>query len=72
MHFNFKDDVYISHKKKHSMGISHGAVAQSVEPPSKVPVWCNSTVASSHTAVNPSSAISSSAEIRALFWENKL
>ena len=54
------------------MGISHGAVAQSVEPPSKVPVWCNSTVASSHTAVNPSSAISSSAEIRALFWENKL
>ena len=49
MHFNFKDDVYISHKKKHSMGISHGAVAQSVEPPSKVPVWCNSTdVGSNH------------------------
>ena len=70
MHFNFKDDDYISHKKEHSMGISHDAVAQSVKPHSKVPVWCNSTVASNH--VNPRRAISSSAEIRALFWENKL
>ena len=48
--------------------LGHVAVAQSVERPSKAPVWCNSTdMGRTRRWENHSSAISCNSEIRALF-----